>query len=297
MGRMDEALKRAEGETSKFTVPNASPESGSPDAFESPWSFAVDEAAAPASEAPTSLTDPGVPAAPRRAGPRFGLLAATPAMAEQYRRLAAALHHSQTTQGTRLVMIASAEASDGKSLTAANLALTLSESYRRDVLLIDADLRRPTLHTLFGAPNVSGLNDGLHAGRDGKLAVQKLTDTLTLLPAGRPDPDPMSTLTSSRMANILTESAQRFDWVLIDTPPLGFLADAHLLSTLLDGVVLVVRANKTAYASVAKAVDALGRNRILGVVLNGATGLSLDEYSYHYQAESESSPDAAPPEA
>lgn len=296
MGRMDEALKRAEGETSKFTLPVASPESPAPNTFESPWSFAADEAAEPASEAPTSVTDPDSPP-PRRPATRFALLAATPAMAEQYRRLAAALHHAQTTQGTRLVMVASAEASDGKSLTAANLALTLSESYRRNVLLIDADLRRPTLHTLFGAPNVCGLNDGLHAGRDGKLAVQKLTDTLTLLPAGRPDPDPMSTLTSPRMAKILSESAERFDWVLIDTPPLGFLADAHLLSTQLDGVVLVVRANKTAYATVAKAVDALGRERILGVVLNAATNLSATDYSYHYKAEAESSTDSAPPEA
>ena len=107
---------------------------------------------------------------------------APPELAEQFRRLAATLHHAQLVNGLKVVMVTSARPGDGKSLTAANLALTLSESYRREVLLIDADLRRPSLHDVFGVPNVAGLNDGLLLEDDERLAAVKITSTLTLLP-------------------------------------------------------------------------------------------------------------------
>jgi capsular exopolysaccharide synthesis family protein len=155
-------------------------------------------------------------------------------LAERFRRLAASLHHAQLVDGLRTVMVTSADPGDGKTLTSANLALTLSESYRRQVLLVDADLRRPSLHDVFRVPNVVGLNEGLKASQDMKLQVLRITDTLTLLPAGRPDPDPMSSLTSTRMGEILKEGAARFDWVIVDTAPVGLLADANLLSTMVE---------------------------------------------------------------
>src|SRR4029450_12477909 len=83
-----------------------------------------------------------------------------PASREQYRRLAAALHQAQRATGFKVVMVVSAVAGEGKTLTASNLAMTLSESYRRDVLLIDADLRRPSLHLVFQVPGAPGLSDG-----------------------------------------------------------------------------------------------------------------------------------------
>src|SRR5690606_12595006 len=88
---------------------------------------------------------------------------------EQYRRLATRLHLAQAEQGTRVVMVTSAIASEGKTLTATNLALTLSESYKRRVLLIDADLRRPWVHELFRVPNLTGLNDGIRADTERKV--------------------------------------------------------------------------------------------------------------------------------
>ncbi len=177
----------------------------------------------------------------------------------------------------------SANPCDGKSLTSANLALTLSESYRREVLLIDGDLRRPSLHQTFRVPNVSGLNDGLKHANDGKLAAIKITPMLTLLPAGRPEPDPMSGLTSPRMGEIVREAAERFDWVIIDTAPVGLLADASILGAMTDGALLVIRAGVTPHAAVQKAIAALGRERILGVVLNGAEAdpsATLGNYQY-----------------
>src|SRR6185436_18422081 len=96
-----------------------------------------------------------------------------PASREQYRRLAAALHQAQRTTGFKVVMVASAVAGEGKTLTASNLAMTLSESYRRDVLLIDADLRRPSLHLVFQVPGAPGLSDGLITTEDPKLPLHR----------------------------------------------------------------------------------------------------------------------------
>ncbi len=206
----------------------------------------------------------------------------TPMAREQYRKLAAGLHDRQTTGGLKVVLIVSATAGEGKTLTSANLAMTLSESYRDRVLLVDGDLRRPALHRLFGLPAVSGLSEGLATSNGQKLPIRRLSERLTVLPAGRPNPDPMAGLKSERMREILEEARERFDWVIIDTPPLVFLPDAHLLARLSDGVVLVVRAECTAYPLVQRGIDAVGKDRILGVVLNGATAEAFSDYGHHY---------------
>ena len=192
----------------------------------------------------------------------------SPISIEQYRRLAATLHGLHVSAGLRTIMVSSALPRDGKTLTTTNLALTLSESHSRRVLVIDADLRRPSLHTVFGLENRAGLAEGLHAGATGSLLVTEVSPTLTVLTAGIPDPHPMAGLTSERMAAILKEAASRFDWVLLDTPPIGLISDAQLLAGLVDGVLLVVAAGSTDYVAVSKTVKALGRERILGVVLN-----------------------------
>jgi Mrp family chromosome partitioning ATPase len=126
---------------------------------------------------------------------------------EQYRRLAARLHLAQAEHGIKVVMIASALPGEGKTLTATNLALTLSESYQRDVLLIDGDLRRPSIHEMFQVPNVSGLNDGLRSEANRKVPLVRWSDRLTLITAGRPDPDPMKVLVSQKMKKVITEAA------------------------------------------------------------------------------------------
>ena len=187
---------------------------------------------------------------------------------EQYRRLAAALHHLQAENGLKVIMVASPLSGDGKTLTAANLALTLSESYARRVLLIDGDLRSPAIHDLFGLPNGAGLDDGLRAHEDRRLTLIEVSPQLTILPAGRPDADPMSVLTSDRMRAVLDEAREKFNWVIVDTPPLGLLPDAHLLAGIVDGTILVIAAGSTPYQSAAKSAQLIGRDRIVGVVLN-----------------------------
>jgi protein-tyrosine kinase len=199
-----------------------------------------------------------------------------PMPTEQYRRLAAVLHHRQEESGIKVLMVASAQAGEGKTLTAANLALTFSESYRRRVLLIDADLRRPTLDTLFGTTNGKGLNEYLKASPATALPLIPLSDCLTLLPGGRPEDDPMAALTSARMRQVVEDAAGRYDWIILDTPPLMMLPDAHLLAAMAEAIVLVIAAGRTPLALVNRAIEMLGRDRLAGVVLNRVADTTID---------------------
>ena len=309
MSRIEEALKRASGSAPGPSAEAAAP-APAPEVFRDPW--AVEEAPEPVTEAPAGPKLPAPPAAsthtllqteePEQSEPPAApaaslalfqgfdptlaekLVAAPdirPAFAEQYRKLAGVLHHAQFSKNIKIVMVTSAVAGEGKSLTATNLALTFAESYRRTVLLIDGDLRRPTLHETFQVPNTSGLGDGLRAETEEKLSLVQVSPRLTLLTAGRPDPDPLSGITSERMRRVIEEAATRFDWIIIDTPPVGLLPDARLLAEMADTTLLVIRAAKTPYPFIRRAVESIGRERIFGVVLNRAEEDAVTR-GYHY---------------
>ena len=192
---------------------------------------------------------------------------------EQYRRLAATLHHQQADRGIKVVMIASAVPGEGKTLTAANLGLTLSESYKRNVLLIDADLRRPALHTVFGTDNTDGLSEGLSATTERKLPARRISERLALAdrraaefrPDGESDlrPDAAS---AARGARRLRLDHHRY---AASGGPAG------REPALVDG------GRRGAWWSrpvrlrthlVKRAVEAIGKDRILGVVLNRRGG-------------------------
>jgi receptor protein-tyrosine kinase len=203
-------------------------------------------------------------------------------LVEQYRRLGAALHHHQLQSGARTLMVTSAVAAEGKTLTATNLALTLSHSYRRRVLLIDADLRRPAIHEILRLPNVTGLSDSLRHPEEIDLRFHTISPFLSALTAGRADSDPMAGLVSDTMNRLLAEAAQQFDWVIVDTPPVALLPDANLLAAMIDTAVLVVSARATPYPLVRRAMDAIGQQRILGVVLNRMSKTDMVAgYSYY----------------
>jgi capsular exopolysaccharide synthesis family protein len=203
-----------------------------------------------------------------------------PVAVEQYRRLAATLHDLQAAQGTKVLMVTSAVPREGKTLTVCNLALTLSESYDRRVLLIDADLRRPSVHEVFGIPNTTGLSDGLRSDSS-ELSLVQLSKRLTVLAAGRPDSNPMAKLTSERMRALLEESAREFDWVLLDAPPVGIMPDANLVARLTQGVIFVVGAGSTPHRLVERAVTDIGRESIVGVVLNRIDPATVPETGYY----------------
>jgi capsular exopolysaccharide synthesis family protein len=201
-------------------------------------------------------------------------------LVEQFRRLAATLHHAHQANGLRSVMVSSAAPGDGKTLTSVNLALVLAQSYRYNVLLIDADLRRPSIPTVLDLSDGSGLSEALRAPTETKLALVPITSRLTVLPAGRPIANSVEALTSPRMRQILKEGAARFDWVLLDGPPVAASVDARLLSQMVGGTLFVIHAGKTQCPDVMKAVEAIGREQIIGVVLNGVARDATDGHYY-----------------
>jgi protein-tyrosine kinase len=232
--------------------------------------------AVPAAGASHAEPDQAKPSAPARTTPVTSLaaekLVVTPSISaislEQYRKLAATLHRKQGERRIKVLLVASTMAGEGKTLTAVNLALTFSESYGRNVLLIDGDLRRPTTHDVLEVPNILGSGVAMTHETDQKLSLIQVSPKLSVLTAGQPDADPMSRLASDQMRRVLAEAAMQFDWVIVDTPPVGTVPDANLLATMADAVVLVVEAGRTPARLIQRAADALGRERLIGVVLN-----------------------------
>ena len=222
----------------------------------------------PAREPEVGSTSASNSFSPKAAGKIVGGVEMDPRSAEQYRRLAASLHQLQVERGIKKVMVASAVAGEGKTLTALNLAVTLSESYLRRVVLVDADLRCPRVHELLDSAPIHGLNEALKAAHPTPLILTTVSPRLSILPAGQADPDPMAQLTGPRMAYVLTELSLKFDWVVVDTSPVVLLPDANLLAGMVDGAVIVIRAGQTSYDLVDRAIQELGRKRILGLVLN-----------------------------
>ena len=209
--------------------------------------------------------------------------AVSPQSREQYRRLAASLHHAQAVSGIKVVMVTSAVVGEGKTLTASNVAMTLSESYKKEVLLVDADFRRPSVHAVFGIPPYPGLAESLTAEENQKIRVRLVSSGLGVLTGGRPTSDPIAALTSDRMRQLVQEARATFDWIILDTPPLALLTDASLVSAMTDGALIVVKAGETPWDLVDRAVQAVGRERTLGVVLNRVTGQlpSTGYYDYY----------------
>ena len=149
------------------------------------------------------------------------------------------------------------------------------------MLLVDADLRRPSIPSVADLGDGSGLSEALRATTEQKLALVPITPRLTLLPAGQPIANSIEALTSPRMKQILDEASTRFDWVILDAPPVGPTADTRLLTQMVGGTLFVVHADRTQCGDVQKAIDALGREQILGVVLNGVAERPLDHYGVY----------------
>jgi capsular exopolysaccharide synthesis family protein len=262
-------------------------------------------AAAAAPDSPFAA--PAVPASPRSesfrlVGPRPGAGAAktasvgldacrrnellvlsphvNPIALHQYRKVASTLHQLQVERGLRSLVVTSAVAGEGKTLTATNLALTLSESFHRRVLLIDADLRRPSVAGLFKANVPQGLTDALAEDGGSVVPLVAVSEHLSILTGGKADPDPASKVTSTRLKDLIAAAVESFDWVIVDTPPVNLFSDASLMSMLVDGVVLVVRASNTSSMQAQRAIAAITPERIVGAILNQTEDVAMREHGY-----------------
>jgi capsular exopolysaccharide synthesis family protein len=293
MSRIDEALKRAArlevagnfgGVAAEHADDAPTLERYAPEAPLKPSSVFPSERVIP-------LNGPAVPAEPvqptRKAQPSRDTLVRTadadPTTLDQFRRLGAVLHDAQLQTGLKVLMVSSAVPGEGKTFAIVNLAVTFAESFHRRVLLIDGDLRRPTIHSRLGCPNEVGLADVLRSGST-SLPVTKVSPRLSVLTAGRPTSSPLAQLTSDRIRDVITDAAAHFDWVLIDTPPVALLPDAQLVARMTEGVLFVIAAKSTPYALVNRSIGELGPERIVGTVLNRVDRKSLTspEYGGYY---------------
>lgn len=190
---------------------------------------------------------------------------------EAYRTLRTNLSFYSLDEPIRTLVVTSPTANEGKSVTAANLAVTMAQGGRRTIL-VDCDLRRPSLHTLFGIDNAAGLTTMiLDEGQEAPLLPVGV-DNLYLLPSGPQPPNPADLLGSRQVERVLESLLQRADILLIDAPPVLGFSDAVILGARADGVLLVLRAGKTRREDAEQAKAQLERAnvRIVGATLTDA---------------------------
>jgi capsular exopolysaccharide synthesis family protein len=201
--------------------------------------------------------------------------------AEQYRALRTRLSHAEGSSALRTVLVTSPQKGEGKSVTAANLALTMAQEMQRRVVLLEADLRKPSLQQLFGLPAGPGLAEFLSGACELEDAMKFLPDfNLTVIAAGAAPTNPAELLGSTAMRRLLDQLRTRFDRVILDTPPVLPLADVAVLAPIVDGALLVVRAGVTPKPAIENALRAFDSSRLLGIVLNDS-GMEQD---YRYGA-------------
>ena len=206
-------------------------------------------------------------------------------MAESYRALRTSLLLSNLGAPPKVIMVTSARPQEGKTTTAINSAIVLAQKGVR-VLLVDADLRRPSVHKTLGMGPRSGLSNVLtgNATLDQAITASPILPNLFVLPAGSPPPNPAELLASSHMRDVLNELREQFDHVVIDTPPTLSVTDAVVLSPRVDAIILVIRSGQTTKQALRRARDILMQvnAHVTGVLLN-AVDLTSPDYYYYYE--------------
>ena len=202
--------------------------------------------------------------------------------AESYRTLRTNIQYSSFDKEYRVIVITSSEPGEGKSTTAGNLALSMAQGDKK-VILIDCDLRKPSLHKKFKVSNLIGLSDVMVGNADLYKAMHKCNKNFALLTSGKIPPNPSEMLSSKVMEKLLEELKEAFDYIIIDTPPVQAVTDSQILSTKADGTILVVRAGKTKKESIKNAIDLLNKvnAHVIGTVLNGIDA-NRNKYYYYY---------------
>jgi receptor protein-tyrosine kinase len=203
---------------------------------------------------------------------------------EEFRALRTRLNHMKSLQPIHNLVVTSASPAEGKSLSAANLALAEAHLAGNVTLLADFDFRRPIVHTLFQTDRSPGITDYLLGKVPLHEAIRKVAGTnLYVMPAGEAVINPLELLNLREVKLMLDRLPTLFNWVIIDSPPLLFAADANLLSTLCHGTLLVVRIGHTTIDSVTRAMQSLCNNNVLGIVVNGARrGELYSKYTYYH---------------
>lgn len=194
-------------------------------------------------------------------------------ISEQFRLLKNNILFPEKGESAKSIMVTSASPGEGKSFTAANLAVSLAQSIDEYVLLMDCDLRKPTIHGMFGfdSENLKGLSNYLSEGIPLSSVLKKTSvNKLTILPAGSIPPNPSELLSSEQMRRMLHEVKLRYTdrYIIIDTPPPYITSETNAIARYVDGIILVIRQGRTRIKEIQDIVDIYGRNKILGVIKN-----------------------------
>jgi capsular exopolysaccharide synthesis family protein len=202
---------------------------------------------------------------------------------EAYRSLRTSLLYAAVDAPPSVILITSPGPGDGKSTTCANLAVVLAQADKRTIV-IDGDLREPSVHRFFDVPNVSGVVDVLVGEHKLLEACEEPIPGLHIMSAGPIPPNPAELLSSARFSELVNEARRLFDYVLIDSPPTGLTSDPMVIATRADGVLLVLDSEGTSKGSLRKAVRSLGavRANVLGTVMNKARSTEPILYGYSY---------------
>lgn len=202
--------------------------------------------------------------------------------AESYRTLRTNIQYSSFDKEYKVIMVTSSEPGEGKSTTAGNLALCLAQGEKK-VILVDCDLRKPSLHKKFKISNIVGLSDVMIGKEELVTTMHRYNNNLVILTSGKIPPNPSEMLSSKAMTTLLDALKKNFDYIILDTPPVQAVTDSQILATKADGAILVVRAERTKKDSVQNAISLLKKvnANIIGTVLNGLDN-SRNKYYYYY---------------
>ncbi|KAF5052538.1 Tyrosine-protein kinase YwqD [anaerobic digester metagenome] len=202
---------------------------------------------------------------------------------EELKTLRTNIQFSTTSEGCKVIGVTSSDAGEGKSITALNLAITFAETQSR-VLLIDCDLRKPKVSRLLKVKAVPGLSNvlvNMNSVQEAIQTVQLETTSIDVLLSGDIPPNPSELLGSRKMKELIESLSNRYDYILVDTPPVGVVTDAVIVSSLFTGMIFVIRASRTQQDAVHSALSQLkfaGAN-VLGFVLNGVNAKGNRRYS------------------
>jgi capsular exopolysaccharide synthesis family protein len=202
--------------------------------------------------------------------------------AEKFRFLAVRLRQLRQSRLLKKVLITSTIPQEGKSTVAANLACTLGRRKQHKTLLLEGDLRRPTVAQKFGLGKVPGLSEWLR-GETGTMNIYRLEALgLWVVPAGSAPENPLELMQSGKLSPLMDQLTGWFDWIIIDSPPVLPLADTSIWARLADGILLVTRKNITEKKQLQRGLEALERSKLLGGLVNGSTDTAHSDYYQRY---------------